>query len=63
MKAFLAIQCRTDRGVPGDFLYTGDRAPVSPVFDNLASLFAWCRSNGWKEGDYDAEHPCGVYNK
>jgi hypothetical protein len=66
--AWLAIQCKTPEGEVGDFLYEPDSfVPVSPVFECLVALFAWCRENGWKSVGYDEvlreRGPCGTYVK
>lgn len=67
MRAYLCIQCVDHEGAVGDFLYAGEKPsdypPLSPVFDNLAPLFAWLQENGWHRTSYDPDHPVGVYEK
>ncbi len=42
------IQCRADNGELGDFLATNANRRVSPVFQDLPSLYTWASANGWK---------------
>lgn len=50
--ADMAIHCTASTGETGCFLFSGDsvreQPPVSPVFNSLVELFAWCQNNGWQ---------------
>ncbi len=65
MKAKLHIQCvDKESGVKGDFLTdieTGDT--VTPVFDDLGTMFTYLRANGWVSQPYDSRYPVGLYEK
>lgn len=49
---YLCIQCKAPDGKVGTFISSSVSMPwipVSPVFNSLADLFPWLKTNGWKE--------------
>lgn len=41
------VQCKdVVSGKTGDFIHTGDRRAISPVFESLQDMYAWMRERG-----------------
>lgn len=56
------IQCPHPSGKIGDFAFLGEShktgEPISPLFDDFASLDRWMRENGWER--YKAGGPFAI---